>query len=126
MRNKLLLIIFFSLLLASCSQQADADYLIGGNWVATAGYKGGEAKGEPDCHFFEEGLEFKTEDIVYNTSFDEDFNYYLFDQNKVTEISFESPNLGTYIFKVHVISENEMGFEGIGLTEKKSCYLERK
>src|SRR5690625_2195072 len=121
MRNKLLLLILSFLLLASCSQKADAEYLIGGNWIATAGYEDGEIKGEPNCHFFEEGLEFKSEEIVYNTSFDEDFNFYLFDQNKVTEISFESPNLGTYSFKVNVRSENGMGFEGFCLTEKKSC-----
>src|SRR5690625_2200008 len=126
MRNKFFLLLFSLFLLTACNQKVDEEYLIGGNWMATSGYEDGEIKGVPNCHFFEEGLEFKSEDIVYNTSFDEDFNFYLFDQNKVTQISFESPNLGTYSFKIHVISENEMGFEGFGLTEKKSCYLERK
>src|SRR5690625_4750568 len=125
MRNKLLLIIFSLFLLTSCSQKADAEYLIGGNWIATSGYEDGEIKGVPNCHFFEEGLEFKDEDIVYNTSFDEKFSYHLSDRDKVTEITFTSPNLGIYRFNIHVISENEMGFEGVGLAESKSCYLER-
>ena len=128
MRNKLLLIIFSLFLLTSCSQKADAEYLIGGNWIATAGYEDGEIKGVPNCHFFEEGLEFKDEDTVYNASFDEDFDYRLSNQNKETEITFGSPNLGfdAYSYNIHVISENEMAFEGVYLIEGWSCYLERK
>ena|SRR5699024_702430 len=126
MRNKLIFLIFSLFLLTACNQQADADYLIGGNWVATAGYEDGEAKGEPNCHFFEEGLEFKDEDTVYNASFDEDFDYRLSDRNKDTEITFESPSLGVYSYNIHVISEDEMGFTGVKPIEEKSCYLKRK
>src|SRR5690625_7856254 len=93
MRNKLLLIIFSLFLLTSCSQKADAEYLSGCNGIATSGYEDGEIKGVPNCHFFEEGLEFKDEDIVYNTSFDEKFSYHLSDRDKVTEITFHYPNL---------------------------------
>lgn len=118
MRNKLLLLIFSLFLLTSCSQKADAEYLIGGNWIATAGYEDGEAEGEPNCHFFEEGIEFKDEEIVYNASFEEDFTYYLSDRNKVTEISFFPPKPGIFSYNIHVISENEMGFEGSSLLKE--------
>src|SRR5690625_830200 len=126
MRNKLLLLIFLLFLLTSCSQKADAEYLIGGNWIATAGYEDGEIKGVPNCNFFEEGLEFKDEDTVYNADFDMDFDYRLSDRNKVTEITFLSNEAGEFRYNIHIISENEIGFEGVGLSEKKSCYLERK
>jgi len=126
MRNKLLLIIFSLFLLTSCSQKADAEYLIGGNWIATAGYEDGEVKGEPNCHFFEEGLEFKDEDTVYNASFDEDFDYRLSDRNKLTEISLIHPGGSSFSYNIHVISENEMGFKGLYSGEGESCYLERK
>jgi len=53
MKYKLLLIILLPFLLTSCNQKADEEYLIGGNWIATAGYEDGEIKGEPNCHFFE-------------------------------------------------------------------------
>lgn len=126
MRNKFLLLIFLTFLLTSCGQKADADFLIGGNWVATAGYEDGEAKGEPNCHFFEEGLEFKDEDTVYNASFDEDFTYSLSNQNKGTEITFIPSKSGSFSYKIHVISENEIGFIGLYSGEDESCFLERE
>jgi len=126
MRNKLLLLIFLLFLLTSCSQKADAEYLIGGNWIATAGYEDGEIKGVPNCHFFEEGLEFKDEDTVYNADFDIDFNYRLSDKNKVTEIDFAHPNSGIFTYSIHVISENEIGLVLVNPNVDKSCYLERK
>src|SRR5699024_8493730 len=125
MRHKLLLLISFAVLLVGCSQQADEDYLIGGNWIATAGYEDGEVKGEPNCNFFEKGLEFKEDEIVYNADWDEDFYYSLSDGNKVTQIAFLSDRAGDFSYKIHVISENEMVLEGVYLTEGDSCYLER-
>jgi len=44
MRNKLLLLIFSLFLLTSCNKKADEEYLIGGNWIATAGYEDGVVK----------------------------------------------------------------------------------
>ena len=126
MRHKYILFIFFTLFLVGCSQQADEDYLIGGNWIATAGYEDGEVSGEPNCHFFEDGLEFKEDEVVYNASFDFDFNYSLSDRDKVTQITFLSDMAGEFLYKIHVISENEMVLEGVYLTEGDSCYLERK
>ena|SRR5699024_2969625 len=126
MRHKLVLVIFFTLFLVGCSQQADEDYLIGGNWIATAGYEDGEVSGEPNCHFFEEGLEFKEGRIVYNASFDFDFDYRLSDRNKETEITFLSNEAGIFTYNIHVISENEMVLEGVNLSEGDYCYLERK
>ncbi len=127
MRNKFLLIICFLFLfvLTSCTQKADAEYLIGGNWIATAGYEDEEAKGEPNCHF-EEGLEFKDEGTVYNASFDKELDYRLSDRNKETEITFLSEESSEYRYNIHIVNENEMGLEGAGLSEKKSCYLERE
>jgi|SRR5699024_1093220 len=126
MRRKLLLLTIFLFLFTACSQQADEDYLIGGNWIATAGYEDGEVKGEPNCNFFEKGLEFKEDLIVYNADWDEDFDYRLSNRNKVTQIAFLSDRAGDFSYKIHVISENEMALEGINLSEGKSCYLERK
>ena|SRR5699024_1083129 len=125
MRHKLVLVIFFTLFLVGCSQQADEDYLIGGNWIATAGFEDGEVKGEPNCHFFEEGLEFKKDEVVYNASFDFDFNYSLSERDKVTQITFLSNKAGIFRYNIHIISENEMVLEGVFLTEGDSCYLER-
>ena len=129
MRNKFLLIIIFFLflfVLTSCTQKADAEYLTGGNWIATAGYEDGEAKGEPNCHFFEKGLEFKDKETVYNASFEEEFTYSLSDRNKLTEVTFIQRDRITFTYNIHVISENEMGFEGLYSGEGESCYLERK
>lgn len=126
MRTKLLLLTVFLCLFTACSQQADEGYLIGGNWIATAGYEDGEVSGEPNCHFFEEGLEFKEDRIVYNASFDFDFDYRLSDRDKVTQITFLSNEAGIFRYNIHVISENEMVLEGVYLTEGDSCYLERK
>ena len=108
--------------------KADSEYSIVENWIATAGYEDEEIKDVPNGHFFEEGLEFKDGDTVYNASFDEDFDYRLSNQNKETEISFGSPNLGfdTYSYNIHVISENELGLEIVDPDIEMSCYLERK
>lgn len=126
MRNKFLILIFSLFLLTSCNQKADEEYLTGGNWIATAGYEDGEAKGEPNCHYFEEGLEFKDEETVYNTSFDQEFDYTLYDNDNETEISFYAPNLGVYNYIIHVINENEMGLEIADPDIELSCYLERE
>jgi len=126
MRYTLLLLIPSLFLLTACNQKADAEYLIGGNWIATAGFEDGEIKGEPDCNFFEEGLEFKDEETVYNADFEMNFTYSLSDRNKVTKVRFMHPGRGTFTYNIHVISENEMGFEGLYSGEGESCYLERK
>src|SRR5699024_11815145 len=126
MRIKLLLLTVFLCLFTACSQQADEDYLIGGNWIATAGFEDGEVSGEPNCNFFEKGLEFKEDQTVYNADWDEDFDYRLSDRNNITEITFLSDRAGVFSYNIHVISENEMALEGANLSEGKSCYLERK
>src|SRR5699024_8796666 len=108
MRHKYILFIFFTLFIVGFSQQADEDYLIRENWIATVGYEDGEVSGEHNCHFFEDGLEFKEDEVVYNASFDFDFNYSLSDRDKVTQITFLSDMAGEFLYKIHVISENEM------------------
>lgn len=129
MRYKFILLLSLLLLLTACNKKADAEYLIGGDWVATAGYEDGEVKGEPNCHYFEEGLEFKDEEKVYNATFDEDFYYFLSDsknRGKLTKVTFWPEGPGMFVYNIHVIGENEMAFEIADPDIDLSCYLERQ
>lgn len=52
------------LILIGCAEEVAEEDIIGGNWIATAGLQDGDAVGEPNCHPFEEGIEFTNEDAV--------------------------------------------------------------
>src|SRR5690625_7901646 len=67
-----MLLFFF---LGETSKITEED-LIGGEWVATAGYKNGKAEGEPVCtDYLMEGLEFKQDGVAYGGKLDEEFEY---------------------------------------------------
>src|SRR5699024_1813260 len=111
MRHKLLIVIFFTIYFVCCIQPVEYntlhavnDFLIGGNWIAIAGYEDGEVSGESNCNFLEKGLEFKEDQIDYNADWDEDFDYRLSDRNKITEITFLSDRAGVFSYNIHVIS----------------------
>ena len=126
MKNRIYLLILLLLFLTACNNKVTEEDLIGGAWIATAGYKDGDAQGKPNCHPFEEGIEFKNVDTVYNESFKENFTYFLSEIDKGTEIAFDLPGPGIYRFQIKLISEEEMVLEGVGLSEGRSCYLERQ
>lgn len=129
MRYKLFILLSLLLFLTACNEKIDSEYLIGGNWVATAGYEDGEIKGIPDCPLFEEGLEFKNEEKVHIATFDEDFYYFLSgkrNMGKTTKVTFWPEGAGVFIYNIHFISDYEMRFEGTGFFEGNSCYLERQ
>lgn len=114
--------LFFFILLTGCSQRITEEDLIGGNWVATAGYEDGETGEEPNCYPFEDGLEFKDKEAAYNESFERNFEYILEEEGeKVTffDVSF------TYSYQINKISENEIVLEGLYTNEGEGCTLER-
>src|SRR5699024_2852839 len=99
-----------------------------GTWVATAGYEDGEASGEPNCHPFEDGMEFKNDDTVYNVSTDRDFEYWLYEDEGDSILHFEDSYPGQYNYQIKELGEDEIALEGLDYSTSKgnSCYLERK
>lgn len=127
MKYKLLLMLLsIMLILTACNQRADANYLVGGNWIATAGFQDGEIKGEPTCNYFKVGLQFIDEETVYNADFDEKYYYSLSDRNKITEITIIPEGPGIFVYNIHVIGENEMALVWPDDDVDNSCYLERQ
>lgn len=125
MRKFYFLVLLLLFILTSCENKITEEYLIGGEWVAIAGYKDGEVKGDPNCDPFEKGNEFKSEDTVYNRTYGEDVRYEIIDDG--FEIVFIFKNIGTYRYQIKMISNNELVLEGIGVgSEGHSCYMERK
>jgi len=121
------ILIFLLFILTACGdEEVTHKDLIGGTWVATAGYEDGEAKGEPNCYPFEEGSEFEDENTVYNTSYERKFDYNINEFDGGLMIEFEGPIL--YSYQIKKISENEIIIKGLksGSFEDHSCYLERK
>lgn len=123
----LFLLLFF---LTACGQNVtEEDFLVGGTWVAIAGYEDGKAKGEPNCHPLEEGSEFRNENTVYNASFDRDFDYWLYEDDGVSKIHFgDSKTGGSYNYQIKKISDDEIVLVGLdySISKGNSCYLERK
>lgn len=68
--KRFFIIIVLPFILVTCGETISEEELIGGEWVASAGYEDGEVSGEENCFPFEKGNQFKSEDTVYNTSFD--------------------------------------------------------
>ncbi|WP_461183142.1 hypothetical protein, partial [Virgibacillus kimchii] len=65
-------------ILIGCSANVTKEDLIGGYWVATAGYQDGEPVGESYCFpSVDYGLEFKDEETVYVEAYESDFAYWL-------------------------------------------------
>ncbi|MBT2215536.1 hypothetical protein F3157_10215 [Virgibacillus dakarensis] len=125
--KKSCLLIFFIILLAGCSEDVTKDYLIGGHWVGTAGYEDEEIGGEPYCSPFDKGMEFKDEDTVYIDAYERDFEYKLEESDNGLVIEFYDPDKSLLSYYLTKISEDEMGFIGVGdFQDGESCYLERK
>lgn len=126
MKGYLYIIILFTIFLASCSKELTEEDLIGGKWVANSGYSDGEATGEPRCSPFEEGIEFKDEDIVYVDSYEKNFEYQLQEKDSGSVINFYDTN--TYLsFHITMIDDDEMDFIGEGdIQDGESCYFERE
>ncbi|HLR52657.1 MAG TPA: hypothetical protein VK072_07280 [Candidatus Avamphibacillus sp.] len=131
------MLIPFFLILIGCSAEETEDDLIGGNWIATAGYQDSEAEGEPNCYPFQDGIAFKDKDIVYVETHKRDFEYQPNKNTEGYEINFrdsgpdsESPtphNSSATFYRHHIkmITEDEIAFEGQNLAEGNACYLER-
>lgn len=116
------------LLLIGCSSNVTGEDLIGGNWVATAGYKDGKPVGEPYCRdIFTGGLEFKGEGIVHGKEFDEEYEYIIEEWEGKTRIVFIRQGKFHHNYFIDKISNDEIGLTGSGEHfENQSCYLERK
>lgn len=116
------------LVLTACTKEVTENDLIGGTWEATAGFEDGEVKGGPNCHPFEEGIEFKNDDTIYNISTDRDFEYWHYEDERDFKIHFEDSRPGQYNYRIKKISEDEIVLEGLDYSTSKgnSCYLERK
>ncbi|WP_106496239.1 hypothetical protein [Lentibacillus sp. Marseille-P4043] len=131
--KKIYLIIPLLFILIGCRQEITEQDLIGGNWIGTAGYEDGEAKGEPNCYPFQDGIKFKDGNTVYVETRGRDFEYYL-SENEEGKITFrdsgpdESSNdMGAVLFhyQLKIINEDGLVLKGRGLREGQSCYLER-
>lgn len=117
------------LILMGCAgEEVAGEDLIGGNWVATAGFQNGNVEGEPDCFPFEEGIEFIGEDMVYVESFERDFEFSISEEEgPPTRIYFYDSDQGLFRYEITMVSESEMGLTGTGRYEEgRSCYLERE
>jgi len=115
------------LTLLGCGTKITEEDLIGGTWVATAGYQNGEPKGDPYClDFVMEGLEFKGEDIVYSVYHNEEYTYHLEEKEADTVIVINRKGTDYHYF-IDKINDDEIGLIGDNhYEEEESCYLERK
>src|SRR5690625_4252039 len=106
-----------------CTQIVTEKDLIGGKWIGTAGYVDGKAEGEPNCYPFQEGIEFKDDDTVYVGAYERGFQYAL--NTKGVELAFFDITR-LYIYQIKKVDEDELGLEGLGVSEDNTCILERK
>lgn len=126
--KRIYILILLLIFLTACTEELTEKDLIGGIWVAKAGYKDEEAKGEPNCHPFEEGIEFKNDDTVYNGSTDRDFEYLLYEDEGDSILHFEDSYPGQYNYQIKKLGEDEIALEGLDYSTSKgnSCSLERE
>lgn len=129
MKKTYILIPLF-ILFTACSQNVtEEDFLIGGTWLATAGYEDGEAEGKPNCRPLEEGLTFKDKDTVYNETLGRDIEYVLNETDEGSEIYVADPVTGgSYNYQIKKIGGDEITLEGLdySISKGNSCYLERE
>ncbi|WP_424475230.1 hypothetical protein [Oceanobacillus kimchii] len=124
MKRVIWLIIVLTLLVG-CEEIVTYDYLQEGKWIATAGYKDDENKGEPECPVIK-GLDFKDENTVYIDHIDEEFEYSLSDERD-GQLAFYSEPLSLRMrFDTIIVDENSMAIEGQGRFEDQVCYMERQ
>jgi len=118
----IVLLFFF---LGKSSKITEED-LIGGEWVATAGYKNGKAEGEPVCtDYLMEGLEFKQDGVAYGGKLDEEFEYSVKYSEEGTKITFITKN-SSYSYYIDKINKDEIGLVGaLEFMHDDSCYFKR-
>jgi len=118
----IVLLFFF---LGETSKITEED-LIGGEWVATAGYKNGKAEGEPVCtDYLMEGLEFKQDGVAYGGKLDEKFEYSVKYSEEGTKIIFITKN-SYYSYYIDKVSKDEIGLVGgLESLNNHSCYFKR-
>ncbi|WP_152655080.1 hypothetical protein [Oceanobacillus sp. CFH 90083] len=115
---------FIFIILVGCSRdEITEEDLIGGKWESTAEFDGNKAVGEPDCHLFDKGLEFKRDGAVYVDFHERDFEYWIRDKQ---EINFNDSSVGRFMYEIEMINEDELELTGIGLEEGRACHLERQ
>src|SRR5690625_4704539 len=114
------------IIMGGCNELVTTDGLIGGKWIPKSGYKDGEASGEPQCPYLNEGIEFKDEETVYVKDRDKDFRYHLRESDDGMEISFYNPNGELDIFKIIIENENNLALTGFGDSKSYNCYFERE
>ncbi|HLR52655.1 MAG TPA: hypothetical protein VK072_07265 [Candidatus Avamphibacillus sp.] len=136
--KKILFCFFPFLFLTACGQNVtEEDFLIGGTWVATAGYQDGEAEEESNCYPFQDGIEFIDKDTVFIETYGRDFEYQLSENKEGPKIIFHDSGPGGesttshhssttfHRYQINMITEDEIAFEGQSLAEGNTCYLER-
>lgn len=115
------------LILIGCEEEMAEEDLIGGNWIATAGFQDEDAVGETNCYPFEEGIEFNNENEAYIETFEREFEFALSNENgPPTRLYLDNLKGALYRYEITMLSENEMGITGLGFAEGRSCYLERQ
>ena len=108
------------------SSKITEEDLIGGTWVATAGYKEGKLDGEANCtDYLMEGLKFKQDGVAYVGKLDEEFEYSVKYSEEGTKIIFITKN-SYYSYYIDKISKDEIGLVG-GLESLNNhpCYFKR-
>ncbi|HLR51452.1 MAG TPA: hypothetical protein VK072_01070 [Candidatus Avamphibacillus sp.] len=127
------LLISLMLILIGCSVHTED--LLDGTWTATSGYQNGKIQGEANCYPFQEGVEFKDENTAYIKVYERDFEYELKDRSKeivfgdsgpVKDSTSENSVTMYHRYEIKKINDDEIALEGQGLSEGKSCVLERK
>jgi len=118
---------FILLTLLGCGTKVNEEYLIGGTWVATTGYEESKVKDIPYCiQFMMEGLEFKDEEFIYSSYFDEDYTYFLDNSKKPTLIRIDR-DISVYGYDIRKIDKNTIELAGRNTDPNKEfCTLERK
>lgn len=114
-------------LLIGCSQEViPEEDLIGGEWLASAGYVNGEITGEPNCYPFENGLEFIDKERVYVDTFERNFEYILSEVKEGIKITIDDVGRpGIYHYQIKMIDDGIV-LQGRGFREGHNCYLERR
>ncbi|WP_152655079.1 hypothetical protein [Oceanobacillus sp. CFH 90083] len=127
-RLKYCFLIIIMIIPVGCSTIITEEDLIGGEWVATAGYKDGEPEGEADCFdIVSQGLEFKDEKTVYSKGYESDFNYGLEEIEGGLTIYLERNNGSMHrTYFIEKISEDEFGLKGRLFFEGQNCYFARQ
>ena len=122
--------LLFSILicLVSCSKDdIPKEDLIGGEWIATAGYKDGKPEGEPYCSSsISSGIEFKDNETVYSEEYDRELSYWIEKSEEGPVIYFDGFDFGIYrSYYIEKVNEDEVGLSG-DIREEENCYLERQ